>query len=45
MKGLNGEQYFKLLVDGYKRMNAILFLKKKLEAFEHFKIYKEMVES
>jgi hypothetical protein len=28
-KGLNGEQYFMLLVDDYTRMIAICFLKKK----------------
>jgi transposase InsO family protein len=44
-KGLNGEKHFMLLVDDYARMIAILFLKKKSKAFEHFKIYKEMVET
>jgi transposase InsO family protein len=44
-KGLKGEKYFKLLVDDYTRMIAICFLKNKLEAFEKFKIYKEMVEN
>jgi hypothetical protein len=43
-KGLNGEQYFILLIDDYTRMTAICFLKKKLEAFKHFNIYKEIVE-
>jgi hypothetical protein len=44
-KGLNGEQYFMLLVDDYTRMTAVFFLRKKSEAFKHFKIYKEMVET
>jgi transposase InsO family protein len=44
-KGLKGERYFMLLVDDYTRMTAICFLKNKLEAFENFKIYKEMVEN
>jgi transposase InsO family protein len=44
-KGLNGEQYFMLLIDDYTRMTTIFFLKNKSEAFEHFKIYKEMVET
>jgi hypothetical protein len=44
IKGLNGEQYFMLFIDDYKRMTIVLFLKKKSEAFEHFNIYKEMVE-
>jgi transposase InsO family protein len=34
-----------LLVDDYIRMTAVCFLKKKLEVFEHFKIYKEMAET
>jgi hypothetical protein len=44
-KGFKGEQYFMLLVDDDTRMNAIFFLKKKLEAFENFKACKEMVET
>jgi transposase InsO family protein len=34
-----------LLVDDYTRMIAVCFFKNKLEAFEKFKIYKEMVEN
>jgi transposase InsO family protein len=44
-KGLKGEQYFMLLVDDYSRMIAVFFLRNKLEAFENFKVYKEMVEN
>jgi hypothetical protein len=44
-KGLKGEKYFMLLVDDYTRMTAVFFLKNKSEAFENFKIYKEMVEN
>jgi transposase InsO family protein len=44
-KGLNGEKYFMLLVNDYIRMTAVFFLKNKSEAFENFKIYKEMVEN
>jgi hypothetical protein len=44
-KGLKGEKYFMLLVDDYIRMAAVCFLKNKSEAFENFKIYKEMVEN
>jgi transposase InsO family protein len=44
-KGLKGEKYFRLLVDDYTRMTAVFFLKNKLEAFENFKVYKEMVEN
>ena len=32
MKGLEGELYFMLLIDGYTRMTWVCFLKKKLEA-------------
>ena len=44
-KGLKGDKYFMLLVDDYTRMTTICFLKNKLESFENFKIYKEMVEN
>jgi hypothetical protein len=44
-KGLNGDKYFMLLVDDYTRMTAVCFLKNKSEAFENFKICKEMVEN
>ena len=44
-KGLKGEKYFMLLVDDYTRMTAVFFLRNKSEAFEKFKVYKEMVEN
>jgi transposase InsO family protein len=44
-KGLKGEKYFMLLVDYYRRMTVVFFLKNKSEAFENFNIYKEMVET
>jgi hypothetical protein len=44
IKGLNGEYNFMLLIDDYTRMNAIFFHKKS-NAFDHFNIYKEMVET
>jgi hypothetical protein len=44
-KGLKGEKYFMLLVYYYTRITAVFFLKNKSEAFENFKIYKEMVEN
>jgi transposase InsO family protein len=44
-KGLKGERYLMLLVDDYTRMTAVFFLKNQSEAFENFKIYKEMVEN
>jgi hypothetical protein len=42
-KGLKGEKYFMLLVYDYTRMIAVFFLRNKSEAFENFKVYKEMV--
>jgi transposase InsO family protein len=44
-KGLKGERYFMLLVDDYTRMTTVCFLKNKSEAFEKFRIYKEMVKN
>jgi hypothetical protein len=43
--GLNGEQYYILLVDDYTRMTAVFFLMNKSEVFKHFKIYKEIFET
>jgi transposase InsO family protein len=34
-----------LLFDDYTRMTMVFFLKNKSEAFENFKIYKEMIEN
>jgi transposase InsO family protein len=34
-----------LLVDDYTRMTAVFFLGNKSEAFENFKVYKEVVEN
>jgi len=34
-----------VLVDDYTRMTCICLLKKKLEAFERFRIFKELVEN
>jgi hypothetical protein len=44
-KGLKGEKLFLLLFDYYTRITVVFFLKNKSEAFENFKIYKEMVEN
>ena len=44
-KGLDGELYFMLMIDDYTRMTTVSFLKKKSEAFECFKIYKELVKN
>jgi hypothetical protein len=45
IKGSKGKRYFMLLVDDYTRMTVVFFLKNKSEAFENFKIYKEVVEN
>jgi transposase InsO family protein len=44
-KGLKGEKYFMLLVDDYRRMIEVFFLRNKSKDFEKFKVYKEMVEN
>ena len=44
-KVLNGELYFLLFIDYNTRMAWVFFLKKKYEAFECFKIFKEIVEN
>ena len=44
-KGLNGEEYFMLLIDDFSRMTWVYLLKKKSEAFGCFKIFKEQVEN
>lgn len=41
---LGGSRYFLLFVDDFSRMNWVYFLKKKSEAFEHFKKFKAFVE-
>ena len=44
-KGLDGELYFMLMIDDYTRMTIVSFLKKNPEAYEYFRIYKELVEN
>ena len=44
-KGLNGEQYFMLLIDDYTRMTWVCLLNGKSEAFGCFKTFKELVEN
>ena len=44
-KGLDEELYFMLMIDDYTRMTTVSFVKKKSEAFECFKIYKELIEN
>ena len=44
-KGLDGELYFMLMIYDYTKMTVVSFLKKKSEALECFKIYKDLVEN
>ena len=44
-KGLDGELYFMLMIDDYTIMTTVGFLKKNIEEFECFRIYKELVEN
>jgi hypothetical protein len=44
-KILQGEHYFMLLIDDYTRMTWVVFLKKKSEAIDKFKVFKELVEN
>ena len=44
IESLGGSHYFLLFVDDFSRMNWVYFLKKKSEAFEHFKKFKALVE-
>ena len=42
---IGGRRYYFLLVDDFTRLMWVFFLKEKLEAFQHFKIFKNLVES
>ena len=44
-KGLNGELYFLLFIDCHTLTAWVFFLNKKYEAFECFKIFKEVVKN
>ena len=44
-KGLDGEEYFMLLIDDFTRMTWVCLLQKKSKAFGCFKIFKELVEN
>ena len=44
-KGINGESYFLLFIDDHTGMTWVFFLKKKSEAFECFKIFKEVLQN
>ena len=42
-KGFYGERYFMILVDDFSRMMWVVFLKEKYDAFDKFKILKNIV--
>lgn len=44
-KGINGALYLILFIDDYSRMTWVSILKKKYEAFESFKVFKQVVEN
>jgi hypothetical protein len=44
-KRMNGEHYFMLVIDDYKIMTGVCFLKKMSKAFKCFRIFKEMDEN
>jgi transposase InsO family protein len=44
-KNLKVESYFMFLIDDYKRMTWVTFLKKKYEAFEKCKAFKSLLEN
>ena len=44
-KGLNGEQYFMLLIDDYTMMKWVCPLNRKSKSFGCFKTFKELVEN
>jgi transposase InsO family protein len=44
-KGMDGEQYFMLVIDDYTRTTWVFFLKKKSNCFKCFRVFKELVEN
>ena len=41
-EGMEREIYFMLVIDDYSRLTCVAFLKEKFEAFEKFKVFKDM---
>ena len=39
VESYTGEKFFLLFVENYSRMNIVMYLREKLEAFEKFKWY------
>jgi transposase InsO family protein len=44
-EGTEKENYFMLIIDDYSRLTWVAFLKEKDEAFEKFKIFKDLTEN
>jgi hypothetical protein len=44
-EGTGKENYFMLIIDDYSRLTWVSFLKEKAEAFEKFKIFKDLTEN
>jgi hypothetical protein len=44
-EGTGKENYFMLIIDDYSRLTWVAFLKEKVEAFEKFKIFKDLTET
>ena len=42
---VGGRRYYFLLIDDYSRLMWVAFLKEKSDAFQHFKSFKNLVES
>ena len=44
-EGTGREIYFMLVIDDYSRLTWVAFLKEKYEAFEKFKVFKDLTEN
>jgi IS30 family transposase len=44
-EGTRNENYFMLITDEYSKLTWVAFLKEKVEAFEKFKIFKDLTEN
>jgi hypothetical protein len=44
-EGIGKENYFMLIIDDYSKLTWVSFLKENAEAFEKFKIFKDLTET
>ena len=44
-EGIGKKKYFMLIIVDYSRLTWVAFLKEKVEAFEKFKIFKDLTEN